>query len=450
MIIKHKTENLPCIWAIAGGKGGTGKSFLTSSMGMFLSKMQNKTILIDSDLGGANLHSFLGIKKPLYSLSDFFDKNSNLEDILLKTNIENLYFITGDINSFSPHSIKFFQRERFFKHVKKLNADNILIDLGAGSTLSTIDTFLLADKMIVVLIPQVTSYDNLYLFITKLLFRKIGNVLKDLKLEQTVFTIWKKRESINIVSFKDFIIHLQGISPEVKKAVDKVLSETEINIILNQVRNTKDIIMGSSIKSILIKYFNISAKYIGFVKYNDNLWRSIHQSFSILDSKASTSSEILKITNNLMSSLHEEIKNKPEKKNILTKKSEDFPLILSPNTDTALQLVNNKSLINIKKFPFKIGRISNNFIDSIKYRNDLNFYDEPPFSISRAHFMIFKQENSYYFEDIGSKLGTIVNGKKIGGVDNLTKNILLNNGNNTLIFGHSKRNLIFSLQINEI
>ena len=62
------------IWAIGGGKGGTGKSFVTSSIGTHLASKGSKVVLIDADLGGANLHTLLGVSKPRNSLTDFFEK----------------------------------------------------------------------------------------------------------------------------------------------------------------------------------------------------------------------------------------------------------------------------------------------------------------------------------------------------------------------------------------
>ena len=434
----------PIIWAVAGGKGGTGKSFFTSAMGMFLSQMGNRTILIDSDLGAANLHSFLGIKRPLYSLSDFFDKNFKLEEIILETNLENLSFISGDINSFSPYSIKHFQKKKFFNHLLKLNFKYILIDLGAGSSLNTIDTFLLADKMVVVITPQITSYDNLYLFITKFLFRKIGNVLKKKQLDDSVDSIWKKRNEVNIVSFKDYISHLKSISEDVSEAIDKALSETEINIVLNQTRTQMDIKKGISIKNAIMKYFSISAIYTGFIGYDDRLWKSIHLPFSVLNSNTSISSEIVTAFNNLLSNSSLAIDKNP------FKKAANSSITLTPGSRSALGIMNNQSSVNLDKFPYRVGRKSDKFLESIKNNNNLNLYDIPPYSISRSHFTISKKENRYYFEDNGSKLGTIVNGKRIGGNGNNSKIVLLRDGTNTLKFGEIRRNLIFSLKINEI
>ena len=62
------------IWTIGGGKGGIGKSFIASSIGSCLASNNKKVVLVDADLGGANLHSFLGINRPKATLTDFLDK----------------------------------------------------------------------------------------------------------------------------------------------------------------------------------------------------------------------------------------------------------------------------------------------------------------------------------------------------------------------------------------
>ena len=57
-----------CIHPIAGGKGGTGKSFLAASLGTILAKQGKKILLVDLDLGASNLHTFLGLRKPRGSI----------------------------------------------------------------------------------------------------------------------------------------------------------------------------------------------------------------------------------------------------------------------------------------------------------------------------------------------------------------------------------------------
>ncbi|MES2965718.1 MAG: P-loop NTPase, partial [Bdellovibrionota bacterium] len=84
------------IWAVGGGKGGIGKSFISSSLAMCLARMGKAVTLVDLDLGSANLHTCLGIKVPQESISDFVaGRVDNLGKIAVQTEIPGLSFISG-------------------------------------------------------------------------------------------------------------------------------------------------------------------------------------------------------------------------------------------------------------------------------------------------------------------------------------------------------------------
>jgi len=84
------------IWPIGGGKGGSGKSFLASSLGRLLAKSGKKTLLIDLDLGAANLHTMVDVPYPGKCFSDFIRKKIPLlENTILETPIPNLFLISG-------------------------------------------------------------------------------------------------------------------------------------------------------------------------------------------------------------------------------------------------------------------------------------------------------------------------------------------------------------------
>ena len=78
------------IWAFGGGKGGTGKTFITSCLGTCLAKRGRRVVLVDMDIGGANLHSFIGISRPQKSLTDFFESGVSLSDLAVRTEVENM------------------------------------------------------------------------------------------------------------------------------------------------------------------------------------------------------------------------------------------------------------------------------------------------------------------------------------------------------------------------
>jgi cellulose biosynthesis protein BcsQ len=66
---------MPQIWPIGGGKGGTGKTFVTGSLGILLAGEGYQTLLIDLDPGAANLHTAIGAPDP---------ENPFIQDILQK------------------------------------------------------------------------------------------------------------------------------------------------------------------------------------------------------------------------------------------------------------------------------------------------------------------------------------------------------------------------------
>ena len=285
------------IWAIGGGKGGTGKSFVTSNLGMILAYSGKNITLIDADLGGANLHTFLKIKKPRFSLTDFFERKVPLSDIILPTEIPNLRFITGDVRSLDSTGVRYTQKIKLYRHIKNLSGDYVLLDLGAGSGHNTIDTFLIADKMIVVTLPEITAIENLYMFIKKVLFRNLNQLLGDHGLKDEARKAWQHRKTKDIKNIKELIQHIKEISPDIKALVEKTLSQFKLYIIMNEVKNDQEIEMGFSTKSVLHKYFEIDARYVGYIHYNEFFWKFVKESATSrqITSPASTSAEMRQI-----------------------------------------------------------------------------------------------------------------------------------------------------------
>lgn len=102
------------LWAIGGGKGGVGKSIITLLLGVRLAKLGVKVILVDADLGGANLNILLGIRYPLHTLEDFMQKRVDyLEDALTSTPIPNLRLLCGADDILGIANPKFVQKKGY-------------------------------------------------------------------------------------------------------------------------------------------------------------------------------------------------------------------------------------------------------------------------------------------------------------------------------------------------
>lgn len=259
-------------------------------------------MLIDVDIGGANLHSFLGMSRPKKSLTNFFEMGIPLSRLAVKTDIDNMSLITGDVHSLASDSIKFTQKLKLFRHIVRLKKQYVIIDLGGGSHNNTIDTFLMADKKVAVLEPEIISIENMYHFVKNALFRKIRMSLKAYGFKEIVEHMWEQREKYKIKSLKELIESLKESFSYLEDILDRELSNFKIYLVLNKIRNTQDILIGSSMKSIFKKYLGINAQFIGYIEYDDAVWRSIRERRPLMqnNSLSRVAKEIGVFTENLL------------------------------------------------------------------------------------------------------------------------------------------------------
>jgi len=64
-------------------------------------------VLLDADLGGANLHTFFGVTKPRTTLTEFFDEKIPLEALIVDSGIQNLGLLVGAVGPLAMDSIKY-------------------------------------------------------------------------------------------------------------------------------------------------------------------------------------------------------------------------------------------------------------------------------------------------------------------------------------------------------
>ncbi len=300
--VSQKPSPPPEIWAIGGGKGGTGKSFLISSIGHCLARQRKRVVLIDADFGGANLHTFLGIARPIQSLTDFFEKQVPLTDLVVESGINNMGLLIGTIHSLAPDSMKYTQKLKLFRHIKSLDADYVLLDLGAGANLNTLDTFLLADKKIIVILPEITAIENSYYFLKNAFFRNLLKALGGHGSKALVQEAWNNREKHNIRNLNQLIGYLRNVSPMLEKIINRELSTFRAHIILNRITTGEEVVLGRSVKSICRKYFSVDAKYAGYVEYDPIIPRCINkgQPFMQACPASRCAGEIERVTENLL------------------------------------------------------------------------------------------------------------------------------------------------------
>ncbi len=166
------------IIAVGGGKGGVGKSVVACNLAVGLAQRGTDVVLVDADLGAPNLHTLLGIERPHGSLNDLLgDRSRHLADVLTPTSIPGLRLACGAAPILGVANPEFQKKQRIIRELNRLDAEVLVVDIGAGVSYNVIDFFNAADIRLVVVTPQITSMHNAYGFIKSALHRMLQRAI---------------------------------------------------------------------------------------------------------------------------------------------------------------------------------------------------------------------------------------------------------------------------------
>lgn len=273
-----------CIWSIGSGKGGVGKTLLSVNMGVQISREGGRVLLVDADLGGANLHTFLGMLNPKRTLGDFISKKiSNIDEIINKTPIPGLSFISGSGDYLGIANLFYTQKLRFLKKLKSLEGfDYIILDIGAGTSFNVIDFSLLSDDIFLVVIPEAISIENAYRFLKAVFFRKLRQIARRNMAVKIIDEIIKGKSEDKIKFPYELIQKVSEIDGFLGNKIKQEISCLRIGLILNQVRVKEDVQLGYSMKNVCGKYFGLDLDYLGYVEYDSALWKTLRNDSPVL------------------------------------------------------------------------------------------------------------------------------------------------------------------------
>jgi|GEM_PF-355031 len=164
----------PQVWAFGGAKGGVGRSVTCALTACELVRRGSRVILLDFDLGSANLHTLLGVMQPKANLEQWIlGRAKRLDEVCSPTLLKGLSLISGASSIYNPSHPTADQLRRLIHESLQLEADYILIDLGAGIHPHTLDFFNVAGQSFIITTPEPTSIQNSYAFYRAALLRRL-------------------------------------------------------------------------------------------------------------------------------------------------------------------------------------------------------------------------------------------------------------------------------------
>jgi flagellar biosynthesis protein FlhG len=289
--------------AVGGGKGGIGKSLVSANLGIALARRGASVVLVDADLGGANLHTCLGAPQPTKSLSDFIDRRvAKLSDVVMETGIERLKLVSGAFDTLETANVKPGQKAKLLRHLKGLDVDYVLIDLGAGTSANVLDFFLIAEVGLVVLLPEPTSIENAYRFIKGAFFRRLQLDANDDDFAERVSQALAPRAGEMAKSPWDVVAELRASRPESAIRLEQALGGFRPWLVVNQARTRGDFDVGPTVAAAWKKFFGLDLGYLGAVAHDDAVWQAVRARQALLQANPACAAAqgLLRLAENLI------------------------------------------------------------------------------------------------------------------------------------------------------
>jgi flagellar biosynthesis protein FlhG len=144
----------PCTISVISNKGGVGKTHLSINMAFSLAKKGARVLLIDADLGNADVSNKLGIF-PKSHLMDFLENRKKMDELLFRTTY-GFDLIASSYGEFKLANLYYAQKVKFIKHFRTISQQYEfgIFDLGAGISRMVMDFALAADHTIILTTPQ--------------------------------------------------------------------------------------------------------------------------------------------------------------------------------------------------------------------------------------------------------------------------------------------------------
>lgn len=258
---------------IAGGKGGVGKTELCANLGVRLGQLGYRTIVIDLDLGGSNLHSALGIKNKNPGVGNYLsDRKLNFETLVGGTNFPNLFFIPGDVLVAGTPNITFAQKRAIIRNIETLEADYVLLDLGSGANNNVVDFFLISNSGILVGSPHVSAIVNAYSFMKNTAFRFLQRAFSgETKVERFLRKQIKERRPGNPVKVASVIQAMSEIDPEEAKRAQRFVDLLQPTFVLNLVRSMDDLAIAESLRDLIDRNLGVDLQALGIMVHDEQI-----------------------------------------------------------------------------------------------------------------------------------------------------------------------------------
>ena len=259
------------ILPIASGKGGVGKSLLSANLAIALGQAGKKVVLADLDLGASNLHLALGHNVKNNSIGTYLTDKSSFQSIIEPTEYDNVSFIAGDSQIPGLTTLKAAQKTKLLRNFHSIDADFLILDLGAGTHQIILDMFLQSPQGILVTAPTVTATLDGYLFLKNSVFRLLNTTYKRGSAgHQYLEQLKTNSDAMKSIYIPKLVDQLSVVDPVNTGLFKTRMNQFKPRLVMNMIDDPKDADRAQRIRNSCSQYLGMDLEYLSLM-YRDQL-----------------------------------------------------------------------------------------------------------------------------------------------------------------------------------
>jgi flagellar biosynthesis protein FlhG len=266
-------ERGPLSVAVGGGKGGVGKSVVALNLALSIAKLGARVIVVDADLGSANLHTMLGIDRPGLTLQALLDgRVKELAEVVLPTDYANLQLVPGSVAVPGAANLHHGRKQRLIRQLEQLDCDVVLIDCGAGIHFNTVDLFTAAHMQLLVASPQLVSLQNAYGFLKASVYRMLRQHAQELGKAELVEAATDQTE---VETVAKLLVAISDDDVLLTKALAEVLDNLNFAVLGNQLVDAKEYNALRALSRMIRDFLCVDAPVLGALMRRERIHNAV-------------------------------------------------------------------------------------------------------------------------------------------------------------------------------
>ena len=257
--------------AVGGGKGGVGKSLVAMSLAVYIAQLGKRVILIDADPTGANMHLSLAVTPPERTAGAMIEAHESLDSALASTSVPGLRLLVAPAEASASGAMKAARKTRLLHALRNVPADDVIIDVGPGTSTVASDLFLAADFGVLVTVPEPAAIETTYRFVRATFVRDLRRALRN---DRTRLRSLDRHlsETGALPLPIELTRTLQRVDPKAGELAALILARMRPRLVVNQTRVRTDVELGPWMSQVAFRRMGVQIDPLGHVEHDDAVW----------------------------------------------------------------------------------------------------------------------------------------------------------------------------------